>query len=152
MHTHNQLEAMVELKGSQHPLRDPLADQAEQELGNIRTVPWALVIALIAGVLLVELGGMTACAFKPVAPNGSFFSAVGENAPSSAEEQEEPEDPEEVADEFAELKLIRPGSEIRLKPMDEVAWEAEGQSSNGFDDLVLAVYLNGEHKAGCGSL
>jgi hypothetical protein len=55
---------------------------------------------------------------------------------------EDPVPPEK--NEFAELKLTKPESELRLKPMDEVAWEGNGWSSNPFDDLSLSVYLNGE--------
>ena len=127
---HNQLEAMVELKDTQHPLRVPQAQRASQELGRYKPAPWSLLLCIAGLLLFVEMGGMTRQLFH-----------WGGKLPT-AEESVLPEPPK--ADDFAELQLTKPESELRLKPMDEVAWEGTAQSSNGFDDLCLAIYLNGE--------
>jgi len=126
---HNQLETMVELQDTQHPLRVPQGHRAEQELGRYKPAPWSLLLGLAGLLLCLELGGFVHQAFH--------FMSV---------EVEEPEIPplEPPDDEFAELTLTKPESEIRMKPMDEVAWEAVGRSSNGFDDLRLVVCLNGD--------
>ncbi len=127
---HNQLEAMVELKDTQHPLRVPQAQRAAQELGRYKPAPWSLLLCMAGLLLFVEMGGLTRQLFH-----------WGGKLPT-AEEPAIPEPPK--ADDFAELTLTKPESELRLKPMDEVAWEGTGKSSNGFDDLFLAIHLNGE--------
>lgn len=128
--THNQLEALVELKDSNHPLKNPQEILCEKIFEQYTPPRWALWLNLLILLLCIELGGV-AYQLRP--------SATPE---STAEKPAIPDLVEKH--EFAELNLTRPEQEIRLKPMDEVAWSGTGRSSNGFDDFSLSIYLNGE--------
>jgi hypothetical protein len=129
---HNQLETMVELKNSTHPLRIPQQERTEQDLGEYKPFPWTPCLFLASILLCIALGGIVV-----QVPRFSLGDAPSVEDLIPPTEQDKEKD-------FAALKLTKPESELRLKPLDEVAWEGTGQASNGFDDLSLSVYLNGE--------
>ena len=131
--SHNQLETLVELKDSSHPLRAPQAECAVRDAKEFKSAPWPIIFGISGLILCVELCGFTQHIFP--SENKSSLPLPKYTKEVIAPEKEP---------EFAELELTKPESEIRMKPMDEVAWEGNGNSSNGFTELHLAVYLNGE--------
>ncbi|UDQ98837.1 hypothetical protein AAEX28_01805 [Lentisphaerota bacterium WC36G] len=46
--------------------------------------------------------------------------------------------------EIAVLKLVNPESEVKLRPLDEVEWQAVAKTAHGFSNLQLVVLKNGQ--------
>lgn len=131
--TQNQLEMMVELGPSDHPLKQSQEQLCEEEYGTYAPpLLWRLSAPLLPLLLVLSLLVFMA----------DFIPCAKATPPEIAvQTSEEPAPPEE---EFAELQLIHPKEEIRRKPLDEVVWQGAGRSTHGFDALQLCIQRNGE--------
>ena len=135
----NQLEMMVEWRNHEHPLRAPHEKNCEKQLSGYSPKAWGLGLVILGIILGIEVGGVVVHI-----PLHYSLADVSEEMAALEENLKEPNEPPVKENEFAELHLIRPESEIRAKPMDEIAWDGAGNSSNGFADYFLSIYLNGE--------
>jgi len=140
----NRLEAAVELKKSENPIK--IAQNKDTDnfysLIKIKLLLFPLIFVFIIELLLLSLGSyLTVLSYK--------ISIAKEFEPKiyvkRIKKQVQPKKEAEKPD-FAELAITTPESEMRAKPMDAVAWDGEGISTHGFRNLNMKFYVNGELK------
>ena len=131
------LETALELKDSESPLKEV---QLESTLlfysGKLKS-NWTL-FRLTAIIMLI---GITSLFIVLLAvTHNSMELAMKEKAAKILDKKKN--EPEKEKD-FASLEIISPEPESRAKPIDEVIWEAKGDSSKGFSSISLELAVNG---------
>jgi hypothetical protein len=139
----NRLESAVELKNSNNPVRNSQHKETIQFYNNIKINDFFLLTLLLLTLFITLLSlssYLTVLSYK-MSILKNFDSELHLKKIKRTVKNIEQKKPD-----FAEFKITAPESEIRAKPMDAIAWSAEGRSTNGFRDIVIRFYINGEFK------
>lgn len=138
----NRLETAAILRNGNHPLRE--AQQAETEAYFLahrpprrlyrRLLPLLLLLTAL-WLPLALIPDRSAATVKPT--DQAKKASVAENKPEAKAKE---------AEETAELSFVAPESEIRAKPMDEIAFEGQAVSSSGFREITLHIAVNAKPK------
>jgi len=138
--TGSRLECAVELYRSHHPLRQAQWDEC-REFFRAHPVSPRFYRLAVPAVLLAAVWTPLVLTPRHQPPPPAVVQQVKPKAPAAAKPAPpaEPEDP-------AELALTAPGSEIRAKPMDEIAFEGNAESQSGFSEITVQILVNAQLK------
>ncbi len=139
----NRLEAFVELSNGESSLKEAQAAEALAFYAGTPKSKWpAARLALIALIALFLCGeGIVVTVESALKAATAAAKAKAERKARAKEDAKQ----KGLAD-FARLELVSPEPESRAKPIDEILWQANGASSNGFDSLTLEISVNGDRK------
>lgn len=143
----NRLETAFELSGASHPLKELQQQDTKEFYAEHKFSCWNILrLFFIAVILLFSGANMTILNTQQQRYKQVVIKTEKEKkAKEKTEKEKSPEKPEEnPCQDNAGLKLILPEPEIRAKPLDEIEWAGAGQSTRGFKELTLSVYVNGK--------
>jgi len=140
----NRMEAALELVDGNSILRDAQLEQCTSFYKKLNFRNWFGWVGLLCFLIpaLMTFNGVVG-----IYKYNQTIIAVEEEKVKEELAAKEKEEEDVPSDEFAELALTAPKSEMRAKPMDEVAWDGIGRSSNPFDDMFVSIYINGTHNS-----
>lgn len=132
----SRLECAVELRKTSHPLRSVQLDEAQRYFGK-RGVGLRLGRLLMPCIIFAVLTGL-------------YFFIPFYSSPLGNTKKKNAEGPETGAavqkKEFAEISFTAPEAEMRAKPMDEIDFEGDAFSTNGFRNISLKISVNAKLK------
>jgi len=138
----NRLEAALELQNTKNPVRNPQHKDTDNFYSTIKIKNffWAVILTIVILFSVLSLNiYITTLSFQiSILKNIDWNIYVKNGKKKKLKKTEKPD--------FAELAITIPESEMRAKPMDAVAWSAEGTSTHGFRNLKIRFYINGEFK------
>lgn len=139
MSASNRLECAAELEKIQHPLKSAQLENC-REFFRENTVPLKLFrVVLPLAVLIIFVGILASVPVYRVTP----ADAEGKNKPADkAENVKRQKDEKKKTEEAQEINFTAPESEMRAKPMDEIAFEGEALSGAGFSEITLKISVN----------
>ncbi|NOY75322.1 MAG: hypothetical protein GXP32_05980 [Kiritimatiellaeota bacterium] len=138
----NRLEAAIELRDAVNPLKNTQLEETETFFKNrkIETPIWLVILMSLFIFIMLSLNScFLYTQHRATRHAKELKSAAAAKRKKNVEKEKPPPD-------FAELALTAPESEMRAKPMDEIAWNGMGSSSRPIGKLELAIFVNGIHK------
>lgn len=148
-HDKNRLEAATELQATDNPLKNFQLKDTEEffKEKNIGNLSWLMFIMIGLIFSMLYLNSYFLYLQFQVSSNAKSKQQI---AISQKKEQialnQKKKETKKAPEDFAKLVLTAPDSEMRAKPMDEITWDGVGEATKGFDQLFIALYLNGELK------
>jgi hypothetical protein len=142
----NRLETAWELHKSNHPLKQRQQQDTTEFYAAHKFSNWGIIRLLLVAILLL-ISGANATILKNQHIRFQKASAKRQKTEKKKEEkavENAEKKREKTVEDYAKLKIILPEEEIRAKPMDEIEWAGVGESSRGFTEIYLSVFINGK--------
>ncbi len=143
-HAKSRLEASLELDSTDNPLKDAQITQTTEYYSAVPYVNWGVWLSLF--LLIIILLFSANCIFISIQYDITLALQKELNL-VQVKKKKKVDKPEKPGEDYYDLTLTSPKAELRAKPLDEIDWSGEVEASNGFNDIALSIYLNGEHKS-----
>ena len=140
----NRLETAELLRLGNHPLRETQLAEAEIYF-QAHPPPRRLCRRLLPPLLAVAVC-WPALVFLPDRGRVVVKPETKAADPAKPAKPVDQKQEAKASEEVAELSFIAPESEMRAKPMDEIAFEGQAVSSGGFSEIILHIAVNAKPK------
>lgn len=139
----NRLEASLELIGTENLLKEEQIKQTNDFFSHYKQSKWPvfrILFIILIGLLISNISFSLRDNYII-----SEIAKIEKNIEGNNKEKEIKNEEKREPD-FAELAITEPESEMRSKPMDEIAWSGIANSSQGFKNLSIDISINGKFK------